>query len=517
MSGVRTRAYEKYEKGRNLCENGGVISIYLVNDVLHAVVRGRSAEYKIKFREDELYKKSCRCSEVSSWEMCSHEVAALTYFFQHEREVVDAEMARQDAICHFFRTIPKEQLGFFTTSELKNDISAYRRFVKQLGLENVWVPRNYSRVITYLYDTKTRWSPKGIVDFGFYFDLVRRARDAGKHSEVTAAYRIMSEAIISSVQYTANTNNYEDAYLTEALDRMADSILREDCASKEQYIGYFYQRCNNTVWSRYLCIYRECLESICETENDLKYWESLVKRDLSKYADKAVQAHLLLMHSYILQRLGDVQGAVESLSSRFLSDNDVALRYLSLLSSVPHTPDPIHAILEAFPRDRDILKSGLKLLKISDSQRPAILFNLFVMTGDWELFGEMKSLSKDWSATLHRLSRTLHPSHLSVEVYVKEKMSAEATEILKSMDDPAMYKKFAARLSRGCQEAYFEMYGSCIKRFARSKTGVEHYHLVVEHLKRIRSIHPDGFDSLLASIKSANRGRRALIRLLVNI
>ena len=104
-----------------------------------------------------------------------------------------------------------------------------------------------------------------------------------------------------------------------------------------------------------------------------------------------------------------------------------------------------------------------------------------------------------------------------MEVYVKEKMFPEATEVLKSLDDPALYRKFAVRLSRGCPEAYFDMYGSCIRRFTLSKTGTEHYRQVVVHLKRIRKIHPDGFDSLLAGIKSANRGRRVLMRMLADI
>lgn len=517
MGGVRTRAFEKYEKGRELCENGSVLSIYVINNVLHAVIRDGSRKHKVELKEGHLDEKSCRCSEVASWCMCSHEVAALAYFFRHEKEVVDAEMARLDAIGHFFRTISKEQLGSVTPHRLKRDISAYGEFVERLGLENAWVPRNYSRVLTRLYDTATRRSSKSVVDFGFYFGLVGRARDAGKHGEVTGAYRTMSEIVMAETYYTDDPHGYRAGYLIESLDRMTDSILREDCASKEQYISYFYQRCKDIRWSKYRGIYRECLEDICETADDLEYWESIVAGDLAECADGDAPAHLLLMHSYILQRLGDVRGAVESLSSHFLSDRDVALRYLSLLDDIPHAPNSVHAVLEAFPNDQDVMESVLRLLTDSDPQKPAVLSGLFKITGNWELFFELKNLSKDWNTALRRLSRALSPSHLAVEVYVKEKMLPEATEVLKSLDDPVLYKKFAARLSRGCPETYFDMYGSCIRRFARSKTGMEHYRRVLEHLKRARKIHPGGFDPLLASIKSANRGRRVLMRLLADI
>ena len=356
-----------------------------------------------------------------------------------------------------------------------------------------------------------------MVDFGFYLDLVGRARDAGKHNEVTGAYRTMSEIVMAKTYYMDDLHGYQDGYLIESLDRMTDSILREDCASKEQYISYFYQRCRDIRWSKYRGIYRECLEDICETADDLEYWESIVADDLAECADGDVPAHLLLMRSYILQRLGDLRGAVESLSSHFLSDRDVALRYMSLLDDIPHTTHSVHAILKAFSDDQDVLESVLRLLPDSDSQKPAVLSSLFKKTGDWELFFELKSLSKNWNAALRKLSGMLSPSHLAVEVYIKEKMFPEAMELLKSLDDPVLYKKFAARLSRGCPETYFDMYGSCIRRFARSKTGMEHYRRVLEHLKRIRKIHPDGFDPLLASIKSANRGRRVLIQLLANI
>ena len=517
MSGIRTRAFDKYEKGRELCENGGVLSIYLINDVLHAVIRDGSRKYRVKFKEWHLNKRSCQCSEGEPWNMCSHEAAALAYFFQHEKEVVDAEMARLDAIAYFFRTIPKERLGSVTSHRLRRDISAYGEFVERLGLEGVWVPRNYSRVLTRLYDTATWRSSKGVVDFGFYFGLVGRARDAGKHNEVTDAYRTMSEIIMSDTHYVADPHGYQAGYLIESLDRMTDSILREECASKERHISYFYQRCKDSRWSEYRGIYRECLEDICETADDLEYWEGIVADDLEGRAGADAPAHLLLMRSYILQRLGDIRGAVESLSAHFLSDRDVALRYLSLLDGIPHTENPVHAILGAFPDDQDILESALRLLPDSDPQKPAVLSGLFKMTGDWELFLELKGISRNWNAALRRLSGMLSPSHLAVEVYVKEKMLPEATNLLKSLDDPALYKKFAGRLSRGCPETYFEMYGSCIRRFARSKTGMEHYRRVLEHLRRIRKIHPDGFDPLLASIKSANRGRRVLIRLLAGI
>ena len=518
MSSVRTRAFAKYEKGRALCENGGVLSMYLVNNVLHAVIRDGSREHRLEMREEgHLYERSCRCSELHSWDLCSHEVAALAYFFQHEKGIVDAEMARQDAIYHFFRTIPTERLGTVTSHTLRRDISAYREFVERLGLENVWVPRNYSRVLARLYDTATRRSSRSLVDFGFYFDLVGRARDAGKHGEVTAAYRTMSEIVMAETLYAADPHGYQAAYLIESLDRMIDSILREDCASKEQYISYFYYRCKDTRWSEYRWIYRECLEDICETADDLECWESIVADDLAECADKDAPAYLLLMRSYILQRLGDVRGAVESLSSHIFSDRDVALRYLSLLDDIPHATDSVHTVLKAFPNDQNILESALRLLADSDPQKPAVLSGLFKMTGDWELFAELKNLSGDWNVELRRLSGMLSPSHLAVEVYVKEKMFSEATEVLKSLDDPALYKKFAARLSRDCPEAYFGIYGSCIRRFARSKTGTEHYRQVLVHLKRIRKIHPDGFDSLLAGIKSANRGRRVLIRMLADI
>ena len=515
MSGLRTRAYLGYERGRKLCDNGNVLSIYLIGDVLHAVIRDGQAEHRVKFREHHLHEKSCRCSE-ESWFMCSHEVAALAYFFEHETEVVDAEMARLDAIDHFFRTIPKERLGSVESHTLRSDISAYEEFVGRLGLENVWVPRNYSRVLARLYDTAMRRSLKGLVDFGFYLGLVGRARDAGKHNEATAAYRTMSEIMMSDTHYMGNPYGYQEGYLIESLDRMTDSILRENCASKEQYISYFYQRCRDDRWSRYRGIYRECLEDICETADDLEYWERIVADDLAGCTGDA-PAHLLLMRSYILQRLGDLRGAVESLSSHLLSDRDVALRYLSLLDDIPHTTDSVHAILEAFPHDQDVMESVLRLLPDSDPQKPAVLSGLFKKTENWDLFFELKGLSGDWNAELRRLSGLLSPSHLAVEVYVREKMFPEAMKLLESLDDPALYKKFAARLSRGCPETYFDVYGSCIRRFARSRTGMEHYRRVREHLKRIRKIHPDGFDSLLAGIRSANRGRRVLIRLLADI
>ena len=462
---------------------------------------------------------SCTCPDgLGGWE-CWHLVAALLYVSENIEDIRDAEEERRDAVDYFMGNLPQARILNFVSRQLKDDPALYDRLVRDLKLQNARVPRNYSKMMDRIC-AAGRADGEGNVTFGRIFGAARDARGAGKHAEAVRAYGGMAEYIITRMRDVEDADGYYKDCAIEAIDNMADSIIRQDAKpdKKRPYIKYLFKRALAPAYAAYRSHYADALEAICTEEEDMVYWLELIDSDAG--AGSGAPAQLARMRAYALAGAGRWEEAADALSEHYSADPETCVRFVGILRRLggQRALDGARKAVAAFRTEPRVMEATLPIFAGTGDEYLGILRGLFESTGDWGHFFKLKEAAGDWRGMLDEMSKSLMSGapERAVDIYLKEGMRPEAMGVLESLDDHEMYAKYLSRLAKRFPGRYFESYGKRIRRLARSRTGRDHYGRVRGHLEGLRSI-PESegaFGTLLAAIKSENPGRRALLEAL---
>ena len=518
----RTCPQHMYDRAGEAIENGEIESARMTGNAITVNVTSRNQVRPVvlTYGNDGTVFGSCSCSDGRKDLWCWHYAAALVYTADHIDELREGEETRTEAVDYFMANLPQARVLNFVSKHMKENSQFYESFVEALKLQNVRIPRNYSKMMERIYDNDRIGGEEDNVNFGRIFKIAREERDSGGHLEAARAYSGMAEHIIGNMKKTDDPNGYYKDCAVEAIDSMVDSIICENMKpdKKKPYIKYFFKRAVNTTYRAYWPQYTEALETICTEEEDMAGWLEMVDDGIGSNAGAPIQ--MARMRSHILEDAGRWEAAADALADHYASDPDTCRRFVAILRHVDgeRALEDARKAVAAFRTDAAVMEEALPIFAGVNGEYQQLLMRLFESTGDWKFFFKLKEVADDWSDTLDRMSKNLAPKEpeRAVEIYLKESMRQKAMEALERLDRHDTYAKYLSRLAKKFPDRYFESYGKNIRRLAKARTGKDHYERVRVHLQNLLSIpeSEDRFRALVASIKSENSGRRTLLKAL---
>ena len=518
----RTCPQHMYDRAGDAVQNDEIESARMTGSTITINVRARNQTHAVvlTYDNDGTVFGDCNCSDGRKNLWCWHYAAALVYTADHIDELKEEEETRTEAVDYFMANLPQARVLNFVSKHLRENPQFYDSFVEALKLQNVRIPRNYSKMMERIYADDRTGGEEDNVIFGRIFKIARDERDSGGHLEAARAYSGMAEHIISNMKNTEDANGYYKDCAVEAIDSMVDSIICENMKpdKKKPYIKYFFKRAVNTTYRVYWPQYVEALETICTEEEDMAGWLEMINKGMSSKAGAPVQ--MARMRSHILEDAGRWEEAADALSDHYASDPDVCRRFVGILRHVEgeRALEDARKAVAAFRTDTAIMEEALPIFASVNDEYQQLLVNLFESTGDWKYFFKIKEVADDWNNALDHMSKNLAPKapERAVEIYLKESMRQKAMDTLERLDSHDTYAKYLSKLAKKFPDRYFESYGNNIRRLAKARTGKDHYERVRVHLQNLLSIpeSEDRFRALVASIKSENSGRRTLLKAL---
>lgn len=511
----RTCPEEYFTAGQDCCREGGVESALMKGDTITVKVRwsGQARSVTLTSKNGSIT-ETCACPDGRKGWWCWHVSAALLHVSEHMDEIKSAEEMRHEAIDHFVASLPPEKILDFVSRYMKSSHALYDRFVRDLNLQNVRVPRNYPKMMEKICADGQNAE---YVTFERILKAARKERDAGEHGEAARAYQGMADHITDSMGGSPGAADYYRDCAIEAIDCMVDSVIRGDMEPdlKRPHMEYFFGRATDPSHRPYWPQYAEALEEIAEA-GDMAHWLDLADSETS--TEDGVAAQLARMRAHILGHAGRWEEAADALSGHYAGDPGLCVRLLGILRHVggERALDGARKAVAAFPADARVLQEALPIF--DGAEHHDLLMRLFQSTGEWGYFFRLKEASGDWNGTLDRLSGSLAPTdpERAIDVYLKEGMRQRAMDALESLDSHDMYAKYLPKLAKRFPDRYLESYGKRIRRLAKARTGRDHYAKVRDHLGRMQSIPApgDAFGALVESIRSENAGRRTLLEAL---
>lgn len=488
---------------------------WISKDVINVTIETYDEDISVELRDKHgAVDGSCDCHDSKMGYWCWHVIAAMLHVADNMDKLKEEHDIRMESVEYFMSHVSHNKILSFVSKQLKEDTDFYNLFVERLGLQNVHLPRNYTRLLNHLYSNTTTQD----VTFEDIFKIAREERDAGDHIEAARAYSSTAEHIITTIKDAQDDYGYYKDCAIEAIENLTDSIIRADVSSnkKKQYIKYVFERAANPVYRAYWSYYVESLKTICTEEEDISYWMSLTQSN-PKTSDPQ---QLASMQAFMLEDAGRWDDAADTLLPYYANDADTCRHFVSILK---RTDDKrairdARRVVNAFPTDSQILDDVLPIFVNARDEYQQILRYLFEATGDWKYFFKLKEVASDWSLTLDTIYNDLMATapERSVQIYVKEGMHQKAINSLEILDNHDMYAVYLPKLAKKSPIKYFELYGRTIQRFTKSKTGKDHYLKVMRHLENIQTIpnSEEMFTKFIKSLKTDNANRRILIRML---
>lgn len=488
---------------------------WIDKDVIHVTIETYDEDLSVELKNKrEGVNGTCDCYDSKMGYWCWHVIAAMLHVADNMNKLKEEHDVRMESVDYFMSHVSHKKILNFVSKQLKEDTDFYDLFVERLKLQNVHLPRNYTRMLDRLYsNTETQ-----DVTFEDIFEIAREERNTGDHIEAARAYSSTAEHIITTIKDAQDDYGYYKDCAIEAIENLTDSVIRADMSSdkKKPYIKYVFERAANPVYRAYWSYYVESLKTICTEEEDMSYWMSLTQSNPKTSNPQQIAS----MQAFILEDAGRWNDAADALLPYYTNDADTCRHFVSVLKRI----DAKRAIrdarkaVNAFSTNLQILDDVLPIFVNSRDEYQQILRYLFEASGDWKYFFKLKEVASDWSLTLDTIHNNLinKAPERAVQVYVKEGMHQKAIDSLETLDNHDMYATYLSKLAKKSPTRYFELYGRTIQRFTKSKTGKEHYLKVMKHLENIQTIpgSEEMFAEFIKSLKTNNASRRILIRML---
>lgn len=522
-----------YEKGLSYYTTGRIQSAYIKEDLLKAVVMdGVKHHVDVKDAGVEGLIGDCTCSYNSQhYGICRHIVAVLMHLLDHIDDMLVAEDTREATIKYMIEKTPTDNILKFLTVVMMDDEELRQKFIKEFNLEHIRLQRDYRAEIDRMYRDAVEADGKvySNLDFEGYFTNARESQHGDEVDSATRMFRDMSEIISEHMVMVDDSDNYYTDCFIEALENMAESVVREGLTpeKKRDHIKYLLKKFVRETRTKFVSQYRVALETICTHNNDLLYWKTQLDVHLKSMAgpDKipANAVDLVLMQSYILEQLADSDGLISLLAEFYHMDKKVCKKYLEAIKQTTPTKArrAAQAVVEKYPDDMDILEIAFEFYSKSSRGYTLLLKRMFVMTGDWKYYFKIKDTAKNWNAVMTSLVDECIESHpqMAAEIYIKENMMYEAMGLLESLGNLDLFELFRTRLARRYPSRYLTAYGSSIIETLRTKTGKKHYEKIQRCLISLRAI-PGAeakYAGIINSIRVEHPTKRALLKMLDEI
>lgn len=475
-------ADDKGEKG----EYDKYVNGYIENTNFYARISTQYEQFDVLIRQKNKKELSLQCechmsSFMGEYSVCQHTYMALRYLGDNFEELIFDAYMRKERISTILNNMSNSQAMEFLSAVLKEDYDIYQQFIKMFkAYDNTTANKSYDLAIDRLYYTATDTSSKKIpesLNFNDHFDRTQYDNAA----DSAMAYRAMSESIHRNMHLVDDSDGYYADCIVESIECMVESIL--ELANKKDHIKYITTMMTKMPknMSRH---YRMALETICTTDEDMDYLDSLlqtiaktIKEDKTITSEQI--AEVSLAQIFILEERGEEEKErkiMQILADTYHLDSLLRTKYIRYLGkrgkndedNSTHTKI-ITQIVSEFPDDSDIASVALSTYDNANPEYRKLATKLFVSTGDWKYYSKIKN-SHSWSVsdTVSDLTK-IGEERKSIEVYMKEKMHNDAMKILESKKKLSLLSLFVDSLGKKYSKRYFDAYAPLVQNLATQK------------------------------------------------
>ena len=510
---------------------GKVQSAYINGNILQAVVADGS-KYRVDIKDAgiEGLVGDCTCAYSSRhYGICKHVVAVLMHLMDHIEEMLVEEDTREATINYMIGKVPADGILKFLAAVMIDDEEIRQRFIKEFGLENVRLQRDYRAEIDRMYRDAAEADGKvySNLDFEGYFTNARESQHNGEMDSATRMFKDMSEIISERMIMVDDSDGYYTDCFIEALENMVESIIRERLPpeKKRDHIAYLLGRFVAETRPKFIPQYRSALENICTQNADLLYWQEQLAPHLKDMIDSGNipknAVDMVLMQTHMLEKLEDADELASILAKFHHLDKKLCKRYLDALRHINpgKARRAAQEVVEKYPDDTDIIERAFEFYSKSSRGYSTLLRRMFVMTGDWKHFFKLKEVARNWDTEMANMVKEcvkMSNPVRATEAYLKEDMMAEAMKLLESLDSLELFETFRTRLARRYPSKYFAAYGTRIIEEARSKKSKKHYDRIQRHLINLKAIpgSETKYTDVKNTIRKENSTKRALLKVI---
>ncbi|WP_318570535.1 hypothetical protein [Salinigranum marinum] len=188
--------------------------------------------------------------------------------------------------------------------------------------------------------------------------------------------------------------------------------------------------------------------------------------------------------------------------------------------------------VDAFSRTADIRRFLIDAYAEFDpDRRKALLRELFLQTGDWTHYEELRTLCSDeqWAEVVTTLEAEFEESYVRrlTDLYLREGRTEEVFETVidaaRNEPDDAFWRtagdsgltilsEYRADVSAHDPRTYFEVYKEHLEPFLAETTGRKHYRTVIEYLEEMRELgFEEEFEAFVVRLKEKHSNRPAFL------
>ncbi|WP_152420327.1 hypothetical protein [Halococcus thailandensis] len=296
-----------------------------------------------------------------------------------------------------------------------------------------------------------------------------------------------------------------------------------------------------------------CIRDRCTTEDDYRYWQSLLRDRL----DERIDSDQLFGEKYDNDtdtwRRGDLTTPADELLDGY-TETAWLRGYVELLDRIEEQAE-LGAILNRhYPASRHLCLRYARLLADEDEREAAIsvaeygvdafsgsdtvplrellvdqyegtdpeafretMIELFIERTDWAYYERLKSASSDddWEHIVDTIVDRLDSrwkAETIVEIYLREDRIEEAFETVTNVRDLNLFDAYIDQLGAHDPAAYFDAYRCEIKKAAADASRRKYYRQVAEHLQTIQTLGRDRrFKNLVSFLRDEYSNRPAFL------
>lgn len=448
---------------------------------------------------------------------------------------------------------PPDALQAFLARELAADPDLERRFHSFLDTSDLDVYELRAEI-------ESKYGYQSAPHFTQYEEQAESYTEKGRYRDAATIYRAMFEAMRDHLhEFDPHQGGFEhDETFQDAIASYAtclrDANLRHE--DKREYIEYcFGQWLDEHEEGGFPQHFRAGLWELCTTEDDYRYWQSLLRDRLDERLDSdrlygeqydddtdtwrrgtlttpADEDELLdgytetaWLRGYVelLDRLEEQAELGGLLNRHYPASRHLCLRYARLLADDGEQEAAISVAeygVDAFSGSDTVPLREFLVDQYEETDPDAFretMIELFVERTDWTYYDRLKAATPDdeWEHVVNTIVDRLDSrweADTIAEIYLREERIEDAFETVTNARDLDLFDAYIEKLGEHDPAAYFDAYRREIKKAAADASRRKYYRQVAEHLQIIRTLGRDRrFGNLVSFLREEYSNRPAFL------
>lgn len=448
---------------------------------------------------------------------------------------------------------PPEVLRAFLARELAADPDLERRFHSFLDTSDLDVYELRDEI-------ESKYGYQSAPNFTTYEDRAESYIEKGRYRDAATIYRAMFGAMRDHLhEFDPHRGGFEhDETFQDAIASYATAIREANLPHEEkrEYIEYcFDQWLDEHEEGGFPQHFREALWELCTTEDDYRYWQSLLRErlderldpdrlygekydedadtwrrgDLTTHADEVelldgfTETAWLRGYVELLDRIDEQAELGAILNRHYPASRHLCLRYARLLAEEGEREAAITVAeygTEAFSGSDTI---GLREFLVDQYEKTDAdafrdtMIGLFVERTDWPYYERLKAATPDdeWEHVVDTIVDRLDSrwdADTIIEIYVRENRIDDAFETVTNARNLDLFEAYIDKLGDHDPATYFDAYRREIKKAAADASRRKYYREVAEHLQTIQTLGRDRrFENLVSFLRDEYSNRPAFL------